>query len=432
MALYLNRNTAAGIDPATAEDKQLAVKILSGIEQNPDCVSEVARLTLYGSQLYGERRGETLSPLQQNGLIGQALCQLIYQEDNIALRLAKIFDTNRHVTQQAFAVLLQRWPYSHTYEKEKQQWQRDFEAPEIPALYLKSFYSVQDSSAWITNSRIAILDLDNLLVGSLTWTLLQMGARSVVLENPQRLKSASLQSLIETGIGLVGMFRNSMLSSKVESTMYVGLLLYYLRARSNLSLEQILAEGTLDSAFELFKTELESRHLVAQQLYDSFIYYQVGFKKTAWRSRKAAAEELLAQHCANAGSPLRDDDQIAGDNSPQHTDQIRRLMDSPAGQRCEETGAPIPDLNGYYRHEVDRFAEKIRALDAALLAAAFLPSDVEDENIQSEDAQFLQQAEIDWVMPRLTQHRHIPDMFYSNKLIQYFGKPDTFFSGQAL
>lgn len=428
LALYLNRNTAAGIDPATVDDRQLAIKMLSGVEQTPAILPELARLTLYGSQLYGERRGESLSALQQSGLIGQALCQLIYQEDNIALRIAKIFAGGRHITQQAFMASIQSWPYSNQYAEEKRLWQKNFEAPEIPSLYLNSLYSVQDSPQWMNQSQIAILDLDYLWVGSLTWTLLHIGARSLVLENPARLKSASLQTLIEVGIGLLGMFRQGVLSSDVETTMYLGLLLYYLRACPGLSLEQILTQETLEPAFELLKKELETRHLVARQLYDSFVYYQVGFKTTSWRARTAAAEELLTLHCADAISPLRgDDDQIAGDTASQHQDQVRRMMSSPAGQRCQASGAPIPDLDDYYRREVDRFAEKIRALDSALLAAAFLPSDVQDDNFQFEDARFLPRAEIDWVMPRLMQHRRVPDMFYSNKPIQYFGKPDTFF-----
>ncbi|WP_413725629.1 hypothetical protein [Sodalis sp. RH16] len=428
MALFLNKNAAAGIDPATVVDQQLAIEIFNAIELKPHLFPDIARLALYGSQLYGERWGDNLSPLQHTGLIGQALCKLIYHEDNIVLRIAKIFDGNRHITQQAFAALVQFWPYSSLDEKDKWLWQKTFEAPEIPSLYLKNLYSVQTVQEGMQEIQPAIIDLDKLWIGSLTWALLQFGARTMVLEDPEHLKSASLQSVIELGLGLVSMFRQGVLSSGVEPTMYLGLLLYYLRARPELSLNEVLAADTLDPAFDLLKTELETRHQVAQRLYDGFVYYQVGFQKPSWRSRKVAAEELLKQHCAYAHSPLRDDDDPGnGETASQHADQVRRLMVSPAGQHCEATGTPIPDLDGFYRHEVDRFAEKIRSLDMALLAAAFLPSDVQDENIQSEEVRFLQRAQIDWVAPRLMQHRRIPDMFYSNKPIHYFGKPDTFF-----
>ncbi|WP_213992575.1 hypothetical protein [Sodalis sp. dw_96] len=428
MSVYLNKNAAAGINPGTINHQQLAIRMLNSIEQQPDLLPGLARLTLYGSQLYGERRGETLSPLQQNGLVGQTLCQLIYHEDNIALRVAKIFVGNRHITQQAFAALVQSWPYSSAYERDKWLWQERYEAPEIPVLYLKSLYKIQDGPASITQNQTVAFDLDNLWIGSLTWTLMHFGARSITLDDAGKLEFTSLQALMELGIGLVGMFRQGLLSTGVEPTMYLGLLLYYLRVRPELSLEEVLASDTLEPAFDLFKAELERRHLVAQGLYDGFIYYQVNYQRPVWRSRKAAAEELLKQHCGSAQAPIMSLNNIKLRALSQELNPVRQLLMQPdGGQQCVASGVHIPALDGFYRQEVDRFAGKILALDSALLSVVFMPSDMLDDDLQPEDEQFLQRAAIEWVIPRLSQRRTIHDMFYSNMPVHYLAKPDTSF-----
>ncbi|WP_213992587.1 hypothetical protein [Sodalis sp. dw_96] len=427
LAVYLNKNAAAGINPEYIQDRQLAIRLLTTLEQQPRLLADLARLTLSGSRLYGERLGETLSPLQQNGLIGQMLCQLIYREDNVSLRVVKLFAAHRHITQRAFAAIVQSWPYTGSFEREKKVWQERYEAPEIPTLYLRSLYKVQDGSHLMAQNQTAVFDLDNLLVGSLTWALMQFGARSIALDDPDKLKSTSSQSLIELGLGLVAMFQQGLLATGVEPTLYLGLVLYYLRARPELGLDELLASGTLDPAFALFKEALERRHLVAQRLYDSFTYYQVNYQRLTWRSRKAAAEELLKEHCGSVQAPITDHDNLQPLPPSYAGDPARRLMIFPIGQQCVSSGKPIPDVNGYYRQEVDRFARKILALDVALLEAAFMSSDVLDNNLQAEEEQFMQRAEIEWVAPRLSRRRSHHDMFYSNVPVNYLAKPDTFF-----
>ncbi|WP_413721912.1 hypothetical protein ACL2XG_14140 [Sodalis sp. RH24] len=428
LATYLNKNIGVGINPDFTDDKHLAIIIIDSIDRHPELMPDVARLTLYGSQLYGERRGETLRPLQQKGLIGQLLCQLIFREDNIALRIAKLFDANRSITHQAFAALVETWPLSESYVRNKWLWQEKYEAMEIPTLYLKSYFHVKDQPAWMAQNQTAILDLDNLWVGSLTWTLLHFGARAIVLDNPDNLISSSLSSLIELGIGLVSTSWHGLLATSAESTMYLGLVLYYLRARPELSIGQIMAEGSLDEVFAWFKADLEKRHLTAQHLYDSFSYYKINFQRPVWRSRKSAAEELLKQHCGSAQALIMGYDNLDRHDPPSHApDPVGQLMRSSTARQCVANGASIPNLDTFYRREVDRFAMKIRALDTALLEAVFMPSDVLDDNLQADDERFLQGAEIKWVAPRLTQRRTIQDMFYSNKPIHYLSKPDTFF-----
>ncbi|XBS70113.1 hypothetical protein ABK905_02090 [Acerihabitans sp. KWT182] len=423
LAVYLNKQTAAGINPEKIEDRQLAIQLLNSIEHRSDLMPGLARLALHGSHLYGERRGETLSPLQQKSLIGQMLCKLIYREDNINLRVLKLFAANRNITQRAFTAMVQAWPFPNEYEQERKAWREHYEAPEIPALYLQSFYKVQDESEGPGQNQTAIFNFDNLWVGSMSWTLMQFGARTLVLDDAEKLKTLSIQALLEVGIGLVSLFRQGLLSSGVEPTLYLGLVMYYLRARPGLSLDEILATESLDDAFALFKEELERRHIIAQRLYDSFAYYEVNYQRLAWRSRKAAAEELLKQHCGSADAAIMS----RADRRAVATNPAKALMLSPDGYECVASGALIPDVNDFYRQEVDRFAGKVLALDVALLEAAFLPSDVSDDNLQFEDEQILQHSGIEWVVPRLTQRRTIHDMFYSNMLVSYHAKPDTFF-----
>ncbi|NDL63767.1 hypothetical protein [Acerihabitans arboris] len=428
LGVYLNKNAAAGINPESIEPLRLAATLLDSVSRQPSIMPGIARLTLYGSQLYGERRGENLTPLQQRGLIGQALCRLIYQKESIVLRIATLFAGNRHVTQKDFIAVLRSWPYPGGYEWAERIWREMYEAPEIPALYLNSVYRAGEGQTSGINGLPATLDLDNLWVGSLTWTLMQFGARSMALLDPVKLRQVSCHGLIELGIGLVGLFRQGLLASGVEATLYLGLLLYYLRARPELGLGQVLESDTLDPAFALLKDEMEMRHLTAQRLYNGFLLYEGGYQQPSWRSRETAAAELIKRHCGRAEAPLASADPAApGHSRFSPLSPVQQLIKWPSGQRCGESGEPVPDLDAYYRLVVDSFAAKIRELDIALLAAAFVASDVRDDNLQSEDVDFLQRAGIAWVIPRLVQIRRAKDMFYSNAQVHCHGKPDTIF-----
>lgn len=428
LGVYLNKNAAAAINPENIEPTQLAATLLDSLSRRPAIMSGVARITLYGSHLYGERRGENLTPQQLRGLVGQALCQLIYQQETIVLRTATLFAANRRVTQKAFIAVMQSWPYPRGYELAERLWREMFEAPEIPALYLRDIYGVRTMQAPVNKDASEMLDLDNLWVGSLTWTLMQFGARSVVLQDPVKLRQVSCHALMELGIGLVGLFRQGLLASGVESTLYLGLLLYYLRARPELSLRQVLESDTLDPAFALLKDEMETRHLTAQRLYNGFMHYEVGYQQRTWRGREIAAAELIKQHCGRSEAPLVSPPSTTlGHVQFYSASSVQQLVKWPSGQQCKETGKAVPDLDAYYRREVDDFAAKIRELDIALLSAAFMPSDIRDGNLQFEDVEFLQRAAIDWVIPRLVQIRHAKDMFYSNAQVHYLGKPDTLF-----
>ncbi|WP_413727315.1 hypothetical protein [Sodalis sp. RH19] len=428
LALFLNRNATASLDPETCGDLQLAAKLLDVVARQPSLIPDIARMALSGSNLYGERRGETLSSLQQRGLVGQMLCRLIYQEESIPLRMAKLFAVNRQVTQKEFAAVVRTWPYAEGFETGERLWRKNYEAAEIPVLYLNSLYTLTEGQAWHKNDYPFFLDLDNLWVGSLTWTLIQFGARSIALKDMDNLNATSPFSMMELGLGLVALFRQGLLATGVEPTFHLGLLLYYLRARPELDLGQIVVNETLDPAFALLKEELENRHIIAQRLYDSVSDYQADYQRPAWRTRQGAAEELLRQYCGSASLPLsRKHAPAARHFRYYEQNPVRQLMIRPAGQQCAENGTTIPDLDAFYRQEVENFSNKIKILDSSLLAAAFLPSDFHDHLLQSVDVKFLEHAGIDWVIAKLERIRRVPDMFYSSVPVQNVGKSDTFF-----
>ncbi|TCL06807.1 hypothetical protein EZJ58_5100 [Sodalis ligni] len=427
LGIYLNKKAAAKVDPENVDVKQLGAKLIESVDRLPDIIPDIARLTLYGSHLYGERRGENLTPLQQRSLIAQALCRFIYGEESIVLRVVKLFDAQRHITHQEFAGIVQSWPYPAGYETHQRLWRENYEASEVPIFYLNSLYAQSGAQEAGNNDTRTNVDLDNLWVGSLTWTLLQFGARAITQEDPDKLKSMSYYSLIELGLGLVGMYRQGLLASGVEPIMYLGLLLYFLRARPDLGLGEILASDTVDAAFDALKAELEARHLTVSNLYNGFTHYQAAYHRPAWRSREAAAAELIKQSCGSADARLGTLSLPKGHAKRSAQTSVQQLLLSPSGFYCLDNGERVPSLDTFYQQQVDAFAGTIRDLDNALLSVAFMPSDVRDETLQADDLRFLQRSEIKWVIPKLELIRRPQDMFYSSVVFQHLGKPDALF-----
>lgn len=424
----LNKKMSATINSDNIDALQLVDVILISLITHPEITPDLARLTLYNSGLYGERQGERLTTLQQKGIIGQLSCRLIYQEESIALRMIKLFDGNRHMTQKEFQEVVQTWSYPQDTHTIKNLWRMQFEGPEIPVVYLMDLYNTPEGRNKNTTNNIdASLDLDNLIVGSLTWGLLQFGARSITLNNADELHTFSTHSLLERGLGLVAMFREGLLASGVEPVFYLGLMIYYMRARPELTINQILSSGSLDAAFAHFKTELEYRHAIAQRLYNKFSDYQMTYQKTSWRSREAAARELVKKYCGGLNTPVFRITSTIRAIATTESEIIRQIMLHPSSQICLVSGLSIPNLDEYYQEEVNHFAGIIRDLDIALMEAAFISSDIRDENIQAEDILFLEQATIKWVKPTLFQKRQTRDMFYSNIIIKSEHREDTQF-----
>ncbi|XBS68851.1 hypothetical protein ABK905_20135 [Acerihabitans sp. KWT182] len=388
LGVYLNRKAAAALDFESMYTPLLGSKIIESVHRFPDIIPEIARLTLRASHLYGERRGENLTPSQQRRLIGQTLCRLIYNEESIILRLAKVFDGRRHIVHRQYSALVKTWPLPSGHEGNERLWREVYEAPEAPILFLDSLYAEPQTQEERKNDTGKSVDLDNLWVGSLTWTLMQFGAKVISQENPERLKSLSQNSLIEIGLGLVGMFRQGVMSSGIEPTMHLGLLIYYLRARPELGLGEILASDTLDDAFGVLKAELEERHLASENLYKSFEHYQTAYERSLWRTRRETAEELIRQYCGRPDAPLVQVSISGGTQGFDPKDPVRQYMTSPANQYCSGYPQLLPNLDDFYQQEVDKFADAIRQVDSALLTAAFMTSDVDDENLQVEDLLF--------------------------------------------
>ncbi|XBS70111.1 hypothetical protein ABK905_02080 [Acerihabitans sp. KWT182] len=415
--MYLIHHGGADVNPAFTEDRQLALALLNSIDQRPALMSGVARMTLYGSRLYGERKGESLSAVQQKSLISQTLCRLIYQEGSITLRIAKIFAAYRDITQREFVIQLQVWPYTDEHERERTLWETNYEALEIPSLYLKSHYNVRDASAGAQDGPAGYLDLDNLVVGSLSWTLMQFGARAMALDDPAKLSSTTSFKLIESGIGLVGLFLQGRLIAGMEPNLYLGLILYYLRARPELSLKRLLAEDTLEPAFALLKEELDTRYFAARRLYDNVAFFHKEFQRATWRSRKAAAEAWVKLRCGGAQPLVSDPGQ---ESRPDETALT-------AYRSCLESSANDTAIDLFYFQEVDRFAKEVCSRDEALLSAAFTPSDVLNDQLQWEEERYLQRAGIEGVTPRLAQRSCAQDGPSSIAPMNYQGKPGTFF-----
>ncbi|TKI06074.1 hypothetical protein [Martelella alba] len=428
VAWYLRQHAAAQLDLARFDDLTLAETILDGLERFPALTAEIARLTLGGSRFYGERKGERLAEVQQKSLIGRALCQLLYGEDGIEMYLARLFAANRAVTQGEFIKRVGACGENCLGEKARRAWRLRYLAFEIPVFVLHDAFRTQPGGRRKDDKHDDAEKTDNLWVGSLTWTLMQFGARLIALQDPEKLESATAGQMMALGLELTDLFRQGQLVSGVEATMYLGLLLFYLRARPKFTLDKLNGEGVLRQAFGDFIEELATYQSVVRQVQESLADYKKGYEQLVWRSRENAARMLLRKYCGSIGAlSLVNTSYLQMRPFISRPDPVRQLMQKPSGQRCRSTGKRIPHLDVYFSRAVEAYAKKIRKLDIALLKASFRPSDISDDHLQHNDYAFLLKAQTQWVKLRLIRKRQVREMFFSNRAVVYYNKPDTLF-----
>ncbi|TKI04693.1 hypothetical protein [Martelella alba] len=423
----LNHQGGANISATQWDDTQLAEGILLALEAKPALATDIARLSLGGSRLYGERKGEPLTAAQQKGLIGRLLCQLLFQAQSIELRIAELFAAKRHITQRELARWVDTWPNEHVNGKIKNMWRKHYEKWEIPVLYLSNrggpCRPIKNASAPIEN-----IDVDKLWVGSLTWTLLQFGARYIALEQPEKLGAVALNDVMAYGLNLVQLFIQGKILAGIESLFYLGLIIYYLRAKPVFTLAEINDPQLLKNMIAEFNTELKIRYSTAHTLYDCFVEYEEDFHNSRWYSREDTAKALLQRFCGNISAPLAGENAISRGYPYSFThDPVQSFLHSPQGKHCGANKMALPDLDLTYRQNVETFANTIRKLDVALLQVAFTASDFDDDNLQSKDIALLHAARIEIVRLRLVQIRQPKEMFFSNAPVYYMGKADTVF-----
>ncbi|WP_413736777.1 hypothetical protein ACL2XP_01245 [Sodalis sp. RH21] len=430
LAAFMNRHIHINtrLDLSAIDEERLATLILNHVERQPELIPEIARLTLFGSHLYGERRGEEMSPEQQRELVGQALCKLIFKEDSIPLRIAKIFVRIRPGTLKDLTAAAQNWSFTTPDHYAKEVWQRHYEAYEMPEMYLHSELELGAKITGDHRGAPSINNTDALWVGSPTWVLLHTGARAVISSGASDLSRESGLSLIQLGLGIVSVFEPGFLAKAAEPALYSGLLFYHLYIHPAYAIDDSLPgdklTGTLDHLIEV----LASRHDKAKHINDSFTAYQQVYNTRPWRGRKWAAEELLDQYCGKSRSlaPMKKKSFLLILQGV-YQNAVLQLMAHPGGQRCHARHRAVPDLDEYYRAAVERISRQILQADTALLAAAFTPSDFQDDNLQQDDDAFLQHSEVQLVEPRLYRKRRPAEMFFSNVVVKYFNRPDTAF-----
>ena len=428
LAAFMNLHTASSLELDAIDDEQLAKVILHSIKPHPELIPDIARLALFGSNLYGERQGEDISPEQQLEMIGQALCKLIFKEENVGMRVAKIYARMRPCTLRELTAAVYNWTFSSADEQAQWIWRQRFEAYEIPDIYLVSGHKLGSMRKETQSDKQALHNRDDLWVGSPTWVLLHTGARALLSSGSDDLSWQSALTLIQLGLGIISAFEKGDLANAAEPSLYYGLLVYHLSIFPDAVLEESLSIPRLTQTFEHLLKTLAGRHKTARYIFESFTAYRQVYSTRPWRWRKWAAQELLSRTCGTSSrlAPIEKKSFLMAFQGV-YADPILQLMAYPTGQRCLSTNKSVPDLNEYYRRAVEKAALHIHHVDKALLEVAFTPSDFCDENLQYNEWEFLNQADIELVEPRLYRIRHKHEMFFSNVIISYLSKADTVF-----
>lgn len=152
---YLNIFSA--VDENTT-DKEMAYIMLSLIHKDPTQETELARISLYRSGLYGEKKGEPISSNVQQQLVNNLLSLLLYGQSSDDY-LINVFSKNRYVSIKDFASKVVKNEYgSDQSSGEMSYFYANYLNSTMPLLSLK------------------LSEHSNILVGSVSWFLVYLSS----------------------------------------------------------------------------------------------------------------------------------------------------------------------------------------------------------------------------------------------------------------
>lgn len=185
------------------DNKYLAQQVLSLIAQNSLHESKIAHIYLYGTGLYGERIGESMSSDVERQLVGDLLAKLLYGQ-SLEYHLVDAFSKNRYISIKDFRNNIIESNFSFAESDSISQmkiFQDRYLIPCMPMLNLDlSYYS-------------------NIVVGSVTWFLIYLSSETEWID---AVKSREIDAAMN-GLNVLNYFIAGNLTQGSKNKIHMGL-----------------------------------------------------------------------------------------------------------------------------------------------------------------------------------------------------------------
>jgi len=261
------------------KNEQLAWVMLSLLSQNPIHKSWLARISLYRTGLFGEKKDESLSSNVQHQLVGNLLSLLLYDQ-SLEDHLISIFSKNRYISIKGFSEEIVKNDCqinSDVLSNEMNFFHENYLNPAIPVLSLK------------------LREHSTLLVGSVTWFLVYLSSAAEGLEAE---KYDETQAITQ-GIKILHHFVSGSLEEASHAKINLGLKFCALYFNTTLTPETLPEFATL---WGIYRTEYIKYSNLSYNVETTIVKIINDIKdkdieNQPWDSENKFAEKILLAHC---------------------------------------------------------------------------------------------------------------------------------------
>lgn len=360
------------------QNKELAQMMLSLLSRDPTHKTDLARISLYGTGLYGERKGESISSNVQHQLVGNLLFLLLYGQSSDDY-LISVFSKNRYISIKDFTEEIVKNGYEVNSDKLPS---------EIDYFYKNYLHSIMPLIS------MKLSDHSNVLVGSVTWFLIYLSSATEWLDA----RKYNETQAISQGIKILNHFASGDLEEESEIRIIFGLKFCALYFNTTMTPETLpefpvlwsiyydkyIKYSKISSDFEMAAVK------IINDLKDKDI------ERKSWYSLHAFADEILLEYCLVKHPFLF----YEKDNKTQKINK-RKFIDltkehawcfrQPIGERKIYT-IILPIVKDEYNELLRSVLDIIESIHRLYLSIAFTQHDHFNANMDRDDFNFINKS----------------------------------------
>ena len=395
------------------QNKELARMMLSLMSQDPTHKTDLARISLYRTGLYGERKGELISSNVQHQLVGNLLSLLLYGQ-SLDDYLISVFSKNRYVSIKDF-----------TKEIIKQgcEINGDILPSEIYYFYTNYLYPVMPLIS------IKLSDHSNILFGSVTWFLIYLSSATEWLDASKYNETQA----ISKGVKILNHFASGDLEEESEIRINFGLKFCALYFNTTMTPETLPELSVLWSIYhkEYIKYSKVSSDFEITAVKITNDLKDKDIERKPWYSLHIFAEEMLLEHCLRIHPFLfyKEDNKIQRinerefiDSTTEHAWCIRQRI----GER-EKSKIQLPIVKYKYNELLRSALEIVGDINRFYLSVAFTKNDYFNAEMDRDDFNFINKSALKVVSLKFREQRVIQENPFTPRFKITEGKDNLIF-----
>jgi len=374
-----------------AENKYLSRSILSLIANDLSFEAELARICLYGTGLYGEKKGDVIGEDLQHQLVGDLLSKLLYGL-SVDDYLLHAFSQQRHVSIEKFisGVMQDNAPFD------------DDEMISEMAFFHERYGS------HILLSTFSLGLYSSISVGSITWVLLYLSAG---IKHRHHLNEEN--EYITNGIEIITSFIEGNLSQGSKEKIHLGLKFFAIYSEGILEPEVLNDFILLWRKFTgaLIKRIGLSSDMVLQ--IKSIRDKLTKIDGIPWHSQFGVATQLMHQHCG-PGLPLafhktNDYFQFVTRNDYINITGNKTWCVVYDHSKTDGFVSQLPIFKDYYDGLLSDGLKLFDEANRYLLQNLFYPGDFFNVDLEIDDISFINKSALEVVFMRVVEPRYIQE-----------------------